>query len=850
VGLPVTDLGAGADTAVVSAGIAGTETDNFNRPDSATTLGVFSQDSTKVWTPQLNTWGISGNAAYITTSANGRATVPGSADGSVGVTLATWGSPQQAYVMFRYSDANNYWRFGCTSTQYKLQKVVAGVVTSTYTSSVNTAQGDIISVSYVGSTINCYVNGVGIGASVDAFNSSATIVGLQLASTTTRLDNFTFADYTGAFYDTAAGAESGTVIIHAADTGAGVETAVVNAQVPGADTASGTDGVMGSPFDVSQIQPGVNATTYQSITTYVGGDNSVVEPSVLYFANGWNGYKYWMVAGPYTNTDATVENPSIWASSDGTAWVVPTGGSNPVVPYPGASHGNNCDPQIFMSPDSLTMYLTWSEDNNGFAPPGDGVYMISSTDGITWSARTLLIRGTTSSYHEFIATRFVWDGTTWHMFALNNSTYAYKHYTAVTATSLTGGWNTPTTCTIAVPPVLGATRTWEADIAWLEGRFLAIVNFQGNNGIGRGVWWAESNDGNTWTVASNPFLVNRVGLWDNGIYKAGFVQYPNAQQVDLWYSSANFGSTNPDQWHIGRVPVQISLTNIAATVPGADTGSGADTAFVSVVLVPGADTGAGIEGQGIATLGSDTASGADTAVVIAQVPAADTGLGLEGTPNVTPLGAVDSGAGVDAAAVTNAVQVADTGLGVENATIGNQSADTGAGSDTAAVSAQIPAVDAGSGADSATIGVRGAVDVGSGADSAIIATSAADTGSGAESANLGDISVDSGSGAEAAAISAQVPAAETGFGVDVAIVIVQASDSATGVDNAPGLLILVADSYIATEGANLGVIIRDADTWSGYEFAIQVGLATNDRVTTVFREVRTTVAAADASILA
>ena len=64
----------------------------------------------------------------------------------------------------------------------------------------------------------------------------------------------------------------------------------------------------------------------------------------------WNGYRYWMAITPYPGSVAATENPCIFASSDGTTWVVPSGVTNPVVPYPGGENGLNADPDICMEP--------------------------------------------------------------------------------------------------------------------------------------------------------------------------------------------------------------------------------------------------------------------------------------------------------------------------------------------------------------------------------------------------------------------------------------------------------------------------------------------------------------------
>ena len=54
------------------------------------------------------------------------------------------------------------------------------------------------------------------------------------------------------------------------------------------------------------------------------GSNSPYHPSVLYFENGWNGYKYWMAETPFSPQSKPYEDrnecPSIHVSNDGINW--------------------------------------------------------------------------------------------------------------------------------------------------------------------------------------------------------------------------------------------------------------------------------------------------------------------------------------------------------------------------------------------------------------------------------------------------------------------------------------------------------------------------------------------------
>ena len=86
-----------------------------------------------------------------------------------------------------------------------------------------------------------------------------------------------------------------------------------------------------------------NASEKLDLETY-DGSGETIHPDIVYFPDGWHGYKFWMVNTPYPNNDGALENPSIWCSNDGSSWVIPDGLTNPIVAKPAS--GVNTDPCI------------------------------------------------------------------------------------------------------------------------------------------------------------------------------------------------------------------------------------------------------------------------------------------------------------------------------------------------------------------------------------------------------------------------------------------------------------------------------------------------------------------------
>lgn len=171
-------------------------TDSFNRANSTTNLGSTDGGTVSAWTQRVGTWGINGNAAYTSaTTAGAHATIPGSADfEEVSMKVTTWTS-DEASIVFRWSDTNNYWFLGGTvGGALTLTKKVAGVNTTFTVGAIGPswtlAVNDTIKARAHGSVIECFRNGVLMMTISDTFNSSATVVGMRVSTLVPRLDNF------------------------------------------------------------------------------------------------------------------------------------------------------------------------------------------------------------------------------------------------------------------------------------------------------------------------------------------------------------------------------------------------------------------------------------------------------------------------------------------------------------------------------------------------------------------------------------------------------------------------------------------------------------------------------------
>ncbi|RLC35813.1 hypothetical protein DRH29_05725, partial [candidate division Kazan bacterium] len=293
-----------------------------------------------------------------------------------------------------------------------------------------------------------------------------------------------------------------------------------------------------------------NASDYLTTPTY-DGSGQAVHPDVYYNPSKWpdpNGYRFWMAMTPYPNGDDTYENPSILVSDDGQTWEVPSGLTNPIEPAP--STGHNADPDILEGADGkLWVFFMWTDGTTY------KVYVKSSSDGINWSDKTEILTSTTES---FISPAVVFeDGlyTMWYIDHLASPNVLKKR----TASSPTGPWSSPTTCTVSGVP--SGRDLWHLDVVRVQAEYHAFVVLTDSDTTGANteLHFATSRDGTNWTLNSTPLLAaGTSGSWDdNLIYRACGLLFNagNESRYALWYSASNSSGT----WHIGYTEVFLGL---------------------------------------------------------------------------------------------------------------------------------------------------------------------------------------------------------------------------------------------------------------------------------------------------
>lgn len=281
------------------------------------------------------------------------------------------------------------------------------------------------------------------------------------------------------------------------------------------------------------------------------GDSQATHPDVLYFPGGKYGYRYWMLYTPYPGGANDKENPSICASQDGLNWEVPPGVVNPIAPNAG---GFNSDTDLVLGPDGVTFHAIYRK-----AATTEEITKRSSTDGVTWSAPTIIWTGTSASTAQELSPAIVWDGTQWVSWVVDASR-AGSPIKRRTAPAITGPWSAGVDVNYVNPP--NGTTTWmpwHINVTLDNGVFHMIVNeAPGDGSAGKGIRLASSPNGIDWTLAPSPCVVSGgVGAWDELPYRAAGVIREGGDLLKLWYGGNRVAAGT---WAIGYTEIPASDT--------------------------------------------------------------------------------------------------------------------------------------------------------------------------------------------------------------------------------------------------------------------------------------------------
>jgi hypothetical protein len=249
---------------------------------------------------------------------------------------------------------------------------------------------------------------------------------------------------------------------------------------------------------------------------------NVAHPSMVYVPGGWNGYQYWMAFTPYPADPR--ENPCILASNDLIDWVIPTGLTNPVVPISEATadgYQYNSDPELILLSNNQ-LCLTWrmSNDTTG----AEGIYIKTSSDGVTWSATQQVISSSGSGLNTdnliLSPARVIESNGSHTMWSINYSTHNIERRTSADGIA----WSAPSNCAFSIAPYLGTGFTisalWHIEVRKGQNYYHILVC---ENGPYR-LYYMISSDGINWTGDQIAYIPSSGQQRDiGGYYRSTFL---------------------------------------------------------------------------------------------------------------------------------------------------------------------------------------------------------------------------------------------------------------------------------------------------------------------------------------
>lgn len=263
------------------------------------------------------------------------------------------------------------------------------------------------------------------------------------------------------------------------------------------------------------------------------GSGQVIHPSVLYFKDGWNGYKYWMGITGYFKENNVYENPILLASHDGITWVVPDKITNPIEPYPGGD--NFCsDINICYDDKNDQLYITY---RMYWADTQTIDVCMRTYDGNTVSDKTILLSCVGSGNLERSASVLIDDGVYYYIANVNdeisNTGFVYR-------TSTDGiTYSDPQKLPVSYLTNKKITP-WHSEVKYVPELKKYVMLIHGNSSLYIGE--SDSILGE-YVVHGSPILKDvTTDIPDKIIYKSSFI-YENSGKMRMWYSGID-GTSN------------------------------------------------------------------------------------------------------------------------------------------------------------------------------------------------------------------------------------------------------------------------------------------------------------------
>lgn len=301
----------------------------------------------------------------------------------------------------------------------------------------------------------------------------------------------------------------------------------------------------------TKVLRSTNAEIPLNIKTY-DGFNQPTHPSVIYFDNRWNGYKYWMAYTPFPFNNDFYENPSIAVSHDGVSWEDFPGLENPLDSVTQEENDNRIylsDTELVYNGTELELWYRWYNNQT----QEEKLYRRTTVDGLNWTQKQMVYNRESGS-QRFLSPTIIYDGGTYKMWFVTNSPFRVCY---TESTNLTD-WSP-----LIDIPINDGLLPWHISIfRENNGLYHIIINNFVSGTNGENIYWGTSSDGksfeNVQLILETPKKQN---TWDNMyLYRASLIKVEGAYK--LYYAAAGHRlNRETPRWGIGLVEGQ-SLTSL------------------------------------------------------------------------------------------------------------------------------------------------------------------------------------------------------------------------------------------------------------------------------------------------
>lgn len=264
-----------------------------------------------------------------------------------------------------------------------------------------------------------------------------------------------------------------------------------------------------------------NAERPISIRTYIG-DDQVTHPKVLFFENGFGGYKYWMAYTTFPWGIDRFENPCIAYSTDGYKWHDIE--NNPIDDAKG--DGYFSDTHLVYREDTNKLECWYRYVSNVKKKPVHEVlYRQISSDGINWCEKETIYDNDSGDYAMLMSPCIIYDGDKYNVFTVSNvgghhiDYYSYDGREFVKENS------------ISFPK--GEFYIWHIDVASIADGQAILMMCKSRADSPSKKWKLFIAKGSAENGYKEPVTVleGRDGAWDEQLYRSSFVKVGNDWRV-------------------------------------------------------------------------------------------------------------------------------------------------------------------------------------------------------------------------------------------------------------------------------------------------------------------------------